>query len=437
MADVFADAESIARRRALLAAMNGQAQQSPIVGDTGLGQALAKLGTAWITSRGQRKLDTAAGENRTAYAQQLGQEIQNYLSQRQGGEGPLPTSGPSAGMGPGEEVQANPRAAVAMAMASRFPELQRVGTADMAQLGKQELETFGEPKTELDPTSGKLVLYRYGNRGGRQLVQGGVPFETPQYVNGQLVDPSKPRADFRSQWADETLPNGSAVQRESGTGKLDMVDKAPKVSLSNIGNPIVKGQNAGMEQWAKDAGAAVKAMTDGARQSVKMLSSINQMEALHGAGVSGGVTGNAETFMMNLANVAGIPVNQSKLANNETFASEATKAWAAMMQANGGARGLVKEESDKIAQSIPSLLQSPQGQAQIMKVMRAKAEQDIAEAKKAQSEYANALTAQDPRMFTFGLSGAQLPNTTPQGAVPGGVGGQPPRILTLDEYLKQ
>lgn len=430
MDDVFAQREALARRQRLLAVLGQQAQQAPIVGDTGIGQLLAKLATSYVLKEKNSAIDQGMADNRGVYGQQLGQEIQKYLQQRQGGidEGPLPTEGPSAGMGPGApvETQANPRAAVAAALASRFPEMQRMGALDMTQLGKQELETFGNPVTERGPNG--LIAVQYGNRGTRRPVGGAQPFEKPLVVNEQIVDPgTAPGTSFKTQYKDPESIGGDLYQREDRPGgQLRKLDNAPKVSLTNVGNSIQRGQRAGMEKWAELAGKTVTELADNARQSVKLISSINQMEALHGAGVSGGPAANVETFVTNLANSAGIPVDRNKLANNETFASEATKAWAAMMQANGGARGLVKEESDKIAQSLPSLLQSSQGQAQILRVMRMKAQQDITDAQTAQKEYAAALTAEDPQLFTFGLGRAQLPNPTPQAPPPGGVGGAGP-----------
>ena len=131
--DVFAEQEALKRRRALMEAMTSQNMQTPITGNTGIGQALAKLGTAYFLKKGQGDVDKGLSDNRERYGTEMSTALTEYLNKRNGSPGQ-----PANEMG--DEMVAgtpgDPRSAVLGAMTSKFPELQAMGKAEFAQLGK-------------------------------------------------------------------------------------------------------------------------------------------------------------------------------------------------------------------------------------------------------------------------------------------------------------
>jgi hypothetical protein len=336
-----------------------------------------------------------------------------------------------------DPVKPDPRAAVVQAMTSQFPELRAVGAAGMQGLNKNVLT----PKDIL-AVSGADLPSRIAAATTGDPTKLQPEAKKPLVVNGQIVDPTtyQAKGDFRTTYEAPYIGDHGTLLQKDSTGKVDSVDKAPKVNVSNNSTTLVKGQKAGMEAWSKEAADTVKSLSTEARNAVKTLSSMKQMEGLIKGGTYAGPLADAAVFFSGLGKQFGVPVDEAKLNNSATFASEATRMWVSLMQASGGARGLVKEESDRLMASLPSLSQTPQGRRQIMSVIEQGAKQSIRDAQTASKEYGEALRTEDPSKFTFGLSQTMLPNTTPNGPAPGSVsppGGPPPGVMTLDQYLKR
>lgn len=428
-AQILAQQSEIARRRKLLDVLAQQNMATPITGGgrwNAIGQALAKLGSAAIQGIGNKQLADSEEANRGAYSNLLRQEMDNYLDTSQG-RAAMPDPREASGMGPagmggsmaGESqavagIKANPREAILRAMTSQLPEMQNLGRAAMTEFGRQK-----EAK--------------------------------PIEVNGQLVDPTtfKVIGDFRDkpeseQWEPTTIagPDGRplAAQRNKATGKIDILDKGVKVNVDS--KTFNAAQNQGLAEWSKLAAKTVDELSSQARGSVKMLSQLNQMEKLTQSGTLTGPTANAGIWLGQLVRSAGgslPPDTAAALQNSETFGNVATEVWMQMMNSVGGARGLVKEESERIAANLPSLVQTPEGRKQIIQVMRQAAVQSVADAKRAQAEYGKAVRAQNPELFTYGLGETQIPNTMPTQPGPGTVapGGGQGSPISLEEYLRR
>lgn len=278
-------------------------------------------------------------------------------------------------------------------------------------------ETFSDTAAVIGP-DGQPKGVRQGNRGS--TLDAPLPFKSPIMANDQAIDPytTQKKADFRDQWKFAgSLPGVGPVQ-QSDTGKLDEVGKSPKVSVGGA-QTIIKGQNAGAAEWAKLAGQDVQEMAKSARGAVKMLGTLNQLEASGKAGIFSGPAATPQTWVAGMLRSMNLPVDEAKLANSQTFEAASISAWQDMIAQAGGNRGVVKEEAARIAQMVPQLTQSPEGRAQLTAFLKQAAQQSIADAEKAQKEYAEAIHADDPRKFTFGLSGAQLPRTEGLPAAPG------------------
>jgi len=440
--DVITQQDELARRRKLLNAMQGQSMESPIVGNTGVGQALAKLATAYVLGKKQKEASADETANRAAYGQQLGGEVNAYMDRSQGRAGDIMDDGQAAALMQNdvapqlaEPVAANPREALVRAMTSKFPEMQALGKAGMGQLGKQTVDPMEFLKLgDFSPES-RVAAALSGKFGG---LQGKRDVRT---VNDQLVDvaPTQPQpvGDFRDTFKPPTTLGGAVVQEQVGTGKVGQVVARPPVT--NVSNNVsVQGQKAGFDEWAKLAAKTVGDLSEQARGSNKMLGQLNQLEALSDSGTMNGPLANPAVWLGELASSAGVPVTKetaARLQNSETFGNTAAELWLASMNANGGSRGLVKEESERIARNLPSLLQTPEGRKQVIAVMRQGAKQTVADARTSQQEFGTALQSQNPAAFTYGLSNTQLPNTTPlqpaAGSVAPGAGG----VRNWKDYL--
>lgn len=441
--DIITQMEESARRRKLLDAMNAQTQNTPLVGKDGGKQAMMHLLSNAINMYSRGKLDEQDAENKKQYSSQLGQETNSYLDRMSGKPGQVMTEGQASALmndnqDPGllaEPIQRNPREAVTRALTSNLPEMQRLGQAGMAGLGKETLS----PKDLLSASG-------YSPESRVKAAQSGslgdlLPEAKTHIVNGRVVRDTgnslTTAGDFRERYGPDEQVGGETIQRELSTGKAHQVANRPaQVRVNN--SPTFAGQKAGFEEWSKSAAKTVGELAEQARSSTKILSQTNQMEALNKAGTVNGQLAPAAVFLGQLSTSVGIPLTkdlQAKLSNSETFGNTAAELWLATMNANGGSRGLVKEESERIANNLPALVQTPEGRAQIIAVMRQGAQQNIADAKTAQAEYGKALQTQDPGAFTYGLSSTQLPNTVPNPAAPGSVAKPSAGVRSWKDYL--
>lgn len=444
--DVITQQSELQRRRQLMEALGKRSAEAPIVGNTGLIQALLKMATAYKLSSNGKELAGEESENRAAYGKQLSDETSSYLDRMQGKPGQVMDDQQALALMQNDQapqlmepVKADPKAAILQALTSQLPEMQGIGKAGFSAMGKAEQETFGQPQL-MRGANGRMINVLVGNRGTIKPVEGFSPaIKQEATAGGNLFNPYEgEKTGYVGPTYQAPAQLGDAVvQRQAESGKVDQVIGRPPVT-NNTTNVKIAGQKAGLEEWSKGAAKTVGELAESARNSNRVLGQLNQLESLSNSGTFNGPGANPVIWLGQLAKSAGIPVSaetSTRLQNSETFGNTAAELWLASMNANGGSRGLVKEESERIAQNLPALVQTPQGRQQIIAVMRQAAKQNIADAQVAQKEYGLALQTQDPAAFTFGLSAAQLPNATPAtppaGSVAPGNGG----VRSWQDYL--
>lgn len=187
-----------------------------IQGNTGVGQALAKLATAYVLRNGGKNLDAETATNRDQYNSELGGALNGYLAQREGTPGEsMSTEQADQLLNQDQDVQladpvkGNPRAAILSAMASKFPELQQIGKAEFAQLGKKP--GFKDHLTQ----DGTLVRVSDGGE-----VQ-------------QLGNFAKPKDQYSDPYEMNTVGGGKIlVKRNLATNDVEPVDKGVKVTTN-------------------------------------------------------------------------------------------------------------------------------------------------------------------------------------------------------------
>lgn len=399
---------ALTQREQLLQALQQQNMQAPIVGEHGLAQALMKIGTSWLNSRAVKKTQEASGQLAGKVRSDLAGALGNYTNLMSGQPGQVMDDGQAQNLMQNnvvpplaDPVAANPRAAVLSAMTSQHPELQKVGQlqmqADIAKAAQKPVKGF-EDKMGQD---GTIV----------RVYDDGRP---PESLGNYAKKPAKMSEPFMMKG-----PNGPIlVQRNEDTGAIDSIDKAARVtsssSSSSSANPVMHAQGKGMDEWAKLAAKTVSEMNTAGRSAIDSLRTLDQMERINKAGINGGPVAPAGVWLGELATSMGVPVDQKRLSNAKDFDSLSTQAWMAMMNSAGGARGLVKEESEKLAKSLPSLSQTPEGRAQILRTTRARQQQIVEDARTSGKEFGEALRTNDPGKFTYGLSATQLSPTSPE-----------------------
>ena len=156
--DYVAEQEAIARRRKLLEAMQVQNLQAPIVGNTGMGQALAKIATAYVQGKKSDSLNQQSQDNSKASQADLANQLKDYLETTQGKKGTNISEGPpteetfntgnNAILGVPDQfvggAPADPKAAVLKAMASQHPEMKAIGASGYKELMPQVKEIDGQ-----------------------------------------------------------------------------------------------------------------------------------------------------------------------------------------------------------------------------------------------------------------------------------------------------
>ena len=146
--DIFAEAEGLQRRRALLDALEKQGRETPITGvgsaKYSTGQAIAKILTAMMAQKQGDQLTQDMSANQGQYNTQLSEGVGRYLDTYGGKPGGTLNDAQAEALmrqnvAPppedlAEPVKADPRKAVTEALASRLPELRAVGGGGMKEL---------------------------------------------------------------------------------------------------------------------------------------------------------------------------------------------------------------------------------------------------------------------------------------------------------------
>lgn len=375
IASIITQQGEIARRRKLLEAMQGQNMQSGIVGShrgAAIGQALAKVATAYMLGKQGEGLAQEETGNRGQYQQALQGELHNYLNTRDGAPS-VPMDGPTQD---GSQlmslpVKGNPREAIVQAMASQFPELQNIGKADFATLRKDVMSAKDLAGLAEKFTPDSIAQYQQtGNPSVLRLVP------KQHVVNNTLVNASQygdgtpsELGYYGDKYGPDEKVNGEVIQREMRSGKAHQVANRPaqtNVSLS----PTIKGEDAFASQLGKDIAGEVKVAREQALAGYNTMSSLKQLKQLDAQGVFAGPTANVATAVNALAQTFGVPVDEAKLANSQAYQQQLAQQISKVLTMGGGVgRSMTDEDRKAFEKSLPQLLLSPQGRQYVFNQM--------------------------------------------------------------------
>ena len=397
---------------------------------------LEPLISAFMSNGMQKDIRSDTQNLQTMHGRQLGKELESYFKTREGAPGQTMTDAQAGDLlnndqnvQLAEPVKADPRRAAISALTSALPEMQGLGKADIAGMAKQENETFSTPTPMKDPATGKLVMALIGNRGTVRPVTNFAPAPDSMNIDGQVVDkhdPTQVIADYREKFGVPYQRGGDWYQKDS-RGKEYKLDNAPNVKVS-VGGPVIKGQNAGMETWAKVTGERVGKLGEQAQNAVNLVGTLQQLSKLSDSGVYSGPTSGAATWLGGLLQSAGMPADVSKIANSQAYTATAKEAVQQFIGQYGGNRGVTAEEAAQLQVVIPQLDYSPEARRQLTAILTNVANRRVQDYSTASRKYGKALKAEDPELFD--MTDVMLPNSGP--LTPVGSGG----VMTLDQYIK-
>ncbi len=309
----------------------------------------------------------------------------------------------------------NPRKAVLDALSSNHPVLREMAMQELRKkpetLSAKDLLQYATPEARAD-------MVRMGAAGFKPAQ------EKLAEVGGVVYDPTKREVvPLGGPKPTQATVNGDLYEQNPSTGQWRKLDNATKVNVNASPTVLNKGQSKLSEEWAKMAVADLGEAQKSAQSAQNALVGVAKMKSLQNT--HQGPLAPAALWVAQIADTAGIPVDKAKLSNSETFSSESTRMWLDLMNQAGGARGLVKEESEKLAASLPNLVQSPQGRAELLGMIEARARNSMSQAAAKQKAMEAAGRADDPGVYFRALREAGLPQVMPQNPEVPGQGAAP------------
>lgn len=169
-----------------------------------------------------------------------------------------------------------------------------------------------------------------------------------------------------------TDTKGNTLLINPTTGLPEVLDKAPKVNVevkNNMSSRVAGAQDEAWKTEMKRSADHLDEMRKGYSTADRMLGSIGRLEKQLPDVITGPLSG-AVMMVNDLASELGSNINLKPNASSEAFASTVTNLWADWMSSLGGARGLVKEESDRLMAALPSLKTNPQSIGSIINQMK-------------------------------------------------------------------
>lgn len=318
-----------------------------------------------LASRGlQAKADAQQSAYGTNYSDQLSKGLSGYLDTRSGtpgveGSADMSTPGSASDVGnfgsaaaePGTVTNAvpatapNPRAAVINAMASRIPELQKIGQMDFANQLVANI-----PKFEKVGDSGYMVTPAGGVT---QVIRN----EKLMLANGQVIDPNRRTTGGTPQvlgdYRDQFGPVGSIGIAPNGDSILGQVDKstgaakfAPKGVAVNVNT-----QDTEQQALAKKLGAAkVDLLAESQKNALSASKGLNAMDAARQdleAGIKSGIAANVNLALSKAGQALGIPGSADPtIVNTESYRANMARETLNLVKGLGSGSGISNADRD-------------------------------------------------------------------------------------------
>jgi len=381
--DIGPRMQQLAARKELLGALQQAAMRGSYKNNrTAVAELAANLGTTWLAQSALKDDRAEQVKLHTEMKDDLRKSVDYYGKVREGKSGALSDAQaydlmnndqlPAGGMP--EYVKADPKAALLHAMSSQHPELQAIGKMDMqAQLAKGKEKGFKDHMT----ADGSIVRV---------------------YDDGRKPEALGNYAKPKDQWSEPYAIQGVdgkplMVKRNLATNEVDVVDKAPKITANATANSssiVPKGETEFSKQLGKDVAGEYKEARDAAQGAYKARAFVGQMQELEKSGIFTGPTANIATTLGAVGQTLGLPVDEAKLANSQAFQQQFAAQVANVLTSGGGiGRSMTDADRKAFEQSLPTMLMSPQGRAQVYRMIESQAGRDISRAESFQKQLTN------------------------------------------------
>lgn len=269
----------------------------------------------------------------------------------------------------------------------------------LAKVAEEELKNFNAGRITPKDLMGRASLssvqanpndFTKWQGKDNQMIVGDQIFNAPE---GQA-----PKHSGGQSWASPFRgPDGQLYQNAELGGQIKPLDTGVKVT-----NTLSTGaQKSGAEAYFKAAAAQVDSLGKQAYGAQGMLESLSNLQELDKQGIFSNATSGPATFLANVGQVLGMPVDTAKLGNTETYGSEVERLRQGLISGmEGGNRGVTAEEAKQIAKMLPLSSHSPEARATITQIIARAANRTINQYQQANQALADAVAADDPRIWS-------------------------------------
>lgn len=289
----------------------------------------------------------------------------------------------------------------------------------LAKVAEEELKNYNSRQVSPDKLAPRASLQSIQQNPGDFTKWEGK--DNPLVVDGQVFNAREgnPLQHMGGQQYAEPFrgPDGELYQNAMFGGKIEALNKAPKV---NVGGTTIAGQKAGSEAFFKHAAEQVHGLGQQAYAAQQSLESLSNLQRMEQEGIFSNVTTGPAEWLTNFGQALGVNVDASKLGNTTAFNAEINKLWTQAVSQAGGARGLTEKETAEIKKMLPLAASSPEARAIITRNMVAASQRQIAQYNQANEAFARAVQADDPTVWSSAMKGVYLaPNVNvPRAAQP-------------------
>lgn len=389
---------------------------------------LAKIAQAYMGTKQVKNITDEQRELGQRYAADLRQGMEKFFNTSQGGiTNSAGTDAPSQWYDDVAVQKADPRKAVIEALGSNHPVLRQLGMLQMEKMGKDGLTAkdvlpYADPASIPSMVTGGVAGFKPKKNIGEV---GGVVYDKDTMQVLELKGGYDPKQVIEI--------NKDTYQVNPSTRKLEKMDNAPKIT-NNVGGATVinKGQAKGAETVFSERGKTVEELNKIARNAQGMKQSLSEMKALDSQGIFSNVTSGPATFLSNLGQIAGVPVDVNKLSNTEAYNSQAKDLWQGMIAKYGGNRNVTQTEATELKQLVPQATHSPEARQKLYSILERIADRQIEQATRSHKNFMEAVQADDPRLLEpLLLEAAQPQPTQPQPTQPS------QGVMSLDDYYNR
>lgn len=384
------------RRKVMEALANGGAR----VPDTGMVQAgasplgdLVQMLTMRKANQEKQAIDQQQTELQAQQQAEKSASIQSIMNSMMGGQQAMgPTADPNTAFTQ-QQIPADPRAAIAEGLSSQFPESKAIGSMGLkAMLDEQfKPQTAQELKTVggivFDPTTRSIVRLGGGDPAG---------------------------------WATRTNSLGNMEKQNPSTGEWEVMDKAPKINISNT----VQGAAAGETELAKSIGRGggelameVFKQLPVAKSTIALADNLERLNQ----NVPEGPMAPSVVWMGQFAKSIGMP-EISGVSDAEQMKGLISREISKYLTAGSGVgRSMTDADREAILSQWPSLSNTREGRAKIIQLLRGNAANVLQQAE----QTAKIIETQIPGMGSVLMSGMAPGASNPTAEVPAQPQAQP------------